>query len=145
MGLIFDSFMPYVKTPANIFVSTMKIAMPGLGAISAMYNYSQGNHKKANEDLSMALVGTMLIKTADLLIAAGAIIGAFTDEDKEEKSLEYLMHGPMTINTSAIRRYLRTMNPEALKEQEGDMWRKLDKMGIIGVVMGARAYGYQRC
>lgn len=139
MGLIFDSFMPYVKTPANIFVSTMKIAMPGLGAISAMYNYSQGNHKKANEDLSMALVGTMLIKTADLLIAAGAIIGAFTDEDKEEKSLEYLMHGPMTINTSAIRRYLRTMNPEALKEQEGDMWRKLDKMGIIGVVMGARA------
>ena len=139
MGLIFDSFMPYVKTPANIFVSTMKIAMPGLGAISAMYNYSQGNHKKANEDLSMALVGTMMIKTADLLIAAGAIIGAFTDEDKEEKSLEYLMHGPMTINTSAIRRYLRTMNPEALKEQEGDMWRKLDKMGIIGVVMGARA------
>jgi DNA repair protein RadC len=140
MGFLFDSFMPYVKTPANIFVSTMKIAMPGIGAMSAMYNYSQGNHKKGNEDLSMALVGTMMIKAADLLIAAGAIIGAFTDEDKEEKSLQYAYTGgPMRVNQTAIRRYLLSFNEEALQFQEGDNWIKIDKAGIIGVVMGARA------
>ncbi len=140
MGFLFDSFMPYVKTPANIFVSTMKIAMPGVGAMSAMYNYSQGNHKKGNEDLSMAIVGTMMIKAADLLIAAGAIIGAFTDEDKEEKSLQYAYTGgPMRVNQTAIRRYLLSFNEEDLQFQEGDNWMKIDKSGIIGVVMGARA------
>ena len=140
MGFLFDSFMPYIKTPANIFVSTMKIAMPGVGAMSAMYNYSQGNHKKGNEDLSMALVGTMMIKAADLLIAAGAIIGAFTDEDKEEKSLQYAYTGgPMRVNQSAIRRYLLSFNEDELQFQEGDNWIKIDKAGIIGVVMGARA------
>jgi DNA repair protein RadC len=140
MGFLFDSFMPYVKTPANIFVSTMKIAMPGVGAMSAMYNYSQGNHKKGNEDLSMAIVGTMMIKAADLLIAAGAIIGAFTDEDKEEKSLQYAYTGgPMRVNQTAIRRYLLSFNEEDLQFQEGDNWIKIDKAGILGVVMGARA------
>lgn len=140
MGFLFDSFMPYIKTPANIFVSTMKIAMPGVGAMSAMYNYSQGNHKKGNEDLSMAIVGTMMIKTADLLIAAGAIIGAFTDEDKEEKSLQYAYTGgPMRVNQTAIRRYLLSFNEDDLQFQEGDNWMKIDKSGIIGVVMGARA------
>ena len=140
MGFLFDSFMPYIKTPANIFVSTMKIAMPGLGAMSAMYNYSVGNHKKANEDLAMAVFGTMIIKAADLLIAAGAIIGAFTDEDKEEKALQYAYTGgPMRVNTTAISRYLTSFDEKDLEYQEGDSWRKIDKAGIIGVVMGARA------
>jgi hypothetical protein len=140
MGFLFDSFMPYIKTPANIFVSTMKIAMPGVGAMSAMYNYSVGNHKKANEDLAMAVFGTMIIKAADLLIAAGAIIGAFTDEDKEEKALQYAYTGgPMRVNTTAISRYLTSLDEKDLEYQEGDSWRKIDKAGIIGVVMGARA------
>lgn len=140
MGFLFDSFMPYIKTPANIFVSTMKIAMPGLGAMSAMYNYSQGNHKKANEDLSMAVVGAMIIKAADMLIAAGAIIGAFTDEDKEEKALQYAYTGgPMRVNKTAIGRFLTSFNDEDLQYQEGDVWVKIDKAGIVGVVMGARA------
>jgi len=140
MGFLFDSFMPYIKTPANIFVATMKIAMPGIGAMSAMYNYSQGNHKKGNEDLSMAIVGSIMIKAADLLIAAGAIIGAFTDEDKEEKALQYAYTGgPMRVNKTAIQRYLTSFNEDSLKYQEGDVWIKIDKAGIIGVVMGSRA------
>ena len=140
-GFLMDSFMPYIKTPANIFVDTLKMAIPGLGVSTAMYNYSQGKYKAGSRDLAMATMGAMMVKAADLLIAAGAIFGAFTDEDKEEKSLVYMMTGPNVINRSAIARFVATgfTDTSVLKAQEDDQWSKLEKFGILGAVLGARA------
>lgn len=140
-GFLMDSFMPYIKTPANIFVDTLKMAIPGLGVSTAMYNYSQGKYKAGSRDLAMATMGAMMVKAADLLIAAGAIFGAFTDEDKEEKSLVYMMTGPNVINRSAIARFVATgfTDTSVLKAQENDQWSKLEKFGILGAVLGARA------
>lgn len=127
--------MPYVKTPANIFVETLKFAVPGIGVASAIRNFQKKNFDAGSKDLAMAATGQMLVMVANTLIANGLVSGAFGDEDEDERALKYLKFPPMSINKSGLIRLLKGENPEY---RDGDIFIRYDKFGIPGMVIGAR-------
>ena len=127
--------MPYVKTPANIFVETLKFAVPGIGMASAIRNFQKKNFDEGASDLAKAATGQMLVMAANALIANGLVSGAFGEEDEEERSLKYLKFPPMSINKSGLARLMRGENPDY---RDGDVFMRYDKFGIVGMVIGAR-------
>ena len=127
--------MPYVKTPANIFVESLKFAVPGIGVASAIRNFQKKNYDEGSKDLAMAATGQMLVMAANTLIANGLLSGSFGDEDEDERALKYLKFPPMSINKSGL---IRLLNGEDPSYRDGDIFIRYDKFGIPGMVIGAR-------
>lgn len=127
--------LPYVKTPANIFTETMAFAIPGFGFARGAQRIWTGKTQDGISDMAKAATGQMIIMAANQLIAQGLIQGAFTDEDDEERALKYLQQPPMTVNIDGL---IRLLNGEDPAWQPTDRVRRYDKLGIVGMVMGAR-------
>lgn len=127
--------LPYVKTPANIFTETMAFAIPGFGFARGAQRIWTGKTQDGISDMAKAATGQMIIMAANQLIAQGLIQGAFTDEDDEERALGYLRQPPMTVNIDGL---IRLLNGEDPAWQPTDRVRRYDKLGIVGMVMGAR-------
>lgn len=133
--------LPYVKTPANIFSETMKFALPAYGVATATDKFFKKDFEGGSSDLAKAAVGQMIIAAANYLIANGIISAAFDDEDEGERAIAYLKQPPATLNKDALARLLAGEDPAY---RDGDRIIRYDKLGIPGMVLGARANAVKR-
>lgn len=133
--------LPYVKTPANIFSETMKFALPVYGVATATDKFFKKDYDGGASDLAKAAVGQMIIAAANYLIVNGIITAAFDDEEESERAMMYLKQPPSSINKDALARLLNGESPEY---RDGDRFARYDKLGIPGMVMGARANAVKR-
>ena len=141
LEFMFKVSLPYVKTPANIFSETMKFALPVYGVATATDKFFKKDYEGGSSDLAKAAVGQMLIAAANYLIANGIITAAFDDEDEGERAMMYLKQPPSSINKDALARLLNGESPEY---KDGDRFARYDKLGIPGMVLGARANAVKR-
>jgi DNA repair protein RadC len=133
--------LPYVKTPANIFSETMKFALPAYGVATATDKFFKKDFEGGSSDLAKAAVGQMIIAAANYLIANGIISAAFDDEDEGERAIAYLKQPPATLNKDALGRLIAGEDPAY---RDGDRIIRYDKLGIPGMVLGARANAVKR-
>lgn len=127
--------MPFRKTPANILEETLTFASPLLGLAKTSFAISRGDTKAAVEAFSKVVVGQMVYSAVDVLIANG-LISLPIGLDEEERNLSYEMFPPSSINISGLRRLL---NGEDASYQPTDIFARYDRIGTVGVLMGARA------
>jgi len=127
--------MPFRKTPANILEETLTYASPLLALAKTSMAISRGDTKAAIENISKAFLGQMVYSAVDILIANG-LISLPIGMDEEERNLAYETFPPSSINLSGLR---RLMNGEDPAYQSTDVFARYDRVGTVGVLMGARA------
>jgi len=128
---------PYIKTPLNIVKDVVEWSFPvysfGRGVAYAM----KGERRMANDMMAKAVVGMMIQSAYQVLVQNNLVQPPIrrNDPDKDKKII-YENTKPNSLNITGLQRML-SGGPS--KEQNGDYWIDLTKMGMPGIVMGVQA------
>lgn len=133
---VLRSNVPYIKTPANILLETLEYAFLPLAAVKGVMKSSRGDVRGATQSFAKGFIGYMIAQAATELIKQGLISGEPEwGGDEAEKNLAYDQFPPSSINVTGLQRYLAGGDPSV---QPGDVFRSYKKLGIPGVIMGAK-------
>ena len=133
---ILRSNVPYIKTPANILLETLEYAFLPLAAVKGVMKSSRGDVRGATQSFAKGFLGYMVGQAATELIKQGLMSGEPEwGGDEAEKNLAYDQFPPSSINVTGLQRYLAGGDPSV---QPGDVFRSYKKLGIPGVIMGAK-------
>ncbi len=135
------SNMPYVRTPANMLMETLKYVSPYVAAPSIIKHLAEGDARSASQDFGKIMVGTMVSQTAVALIREGLVSEALDWSDDEKRNISYDQFPPSSINVTGVQRWLRGEDPS---HQPDDVFVGYNKLGILGAVIGATAKSVDR-
>jgi hypothetical protein len=127
---------PFRRTPANITLETLTFFSPPVAIGRIFGALKKNNAREASQHLAKLTIGGMIGTATAELIRQGLISGPIDWTDEEEKNLMYSEFPPNSINATGLQRYLAGGDPSI---QEGDVFRRYDKLGIIGAIMGSKA------
>ena len=138
--LLIRTQLPFVRTPVNIMVESVKYTVPGVAIIDAFHKFSKGETTKGHQSLAKAIIGITVAKFAEEMMREGLMSGEIEWEPKEaKKNIAYDQFPPNSINVDGLKRYMSGESPAV---QPGDKFYSYQKMGLVGVMMGATATGY---
>jgi len=138
--LLIRTQLPFVRTPVNIMVESVKYTVPGVAIVDAVHKFSKGETTQGHQSLAKAIIGITVAKFAEEMMREGLMSGEIEWEPKEsKKNIAYDQFPPNSINIDGLRRYMRGEDPAV---QPGDQFYSYQKMGLVGVMMGATATGY---
>lgn len=137
------SIIPFVKTPANIILETIDYTVPFSGLIKGTIASLKGDRRSANLNFSKAFIASGLGYVAYQFVMNGLITaGADDDEKEKEKRAQYENIKPYSMNFSALMRLMSgDKNWATIKDK--DTWINYQKMGTMGMAMGAWANLYK--
>lgn len=128
---------PYVKTPTNVLVNSMKLLYPEISLGQGIKEMKAGNRVVAEEHFAKYVSGIAVRKVISDMAANGIITPATDYSDKKQKGLEE-SGGKVggQLNYSRMMRYL-TLQDEG--EQPDDVWIDYKWLGPLGLVMGVQS------
>jgi len=133
---VLRSNVPYIKTPANILLETLEYAFLPLAATKGVMKSARGDVRGATQSFAKGFLGYMIGQAATELIKQGLMSGEPEwGGDEAEKNLAYDQFPPSSINVTGLQRYLAGGDPSV---QPGDVFRSYKKLGLPGVIMGAK-------
>lgn len=138
---IVRSNMPYVRTPANMLMETLKYVSPYVAGPSILKHLADGDARSAAQDFGKIVTGTIVSQTAVTLIREGLISEGLDWTDDEKKNISYDQFPPNSINVTGLKRWLRGEDPS---HQTDDVFVGYNKLGILGAVIGATAKSVDR-
>ncbi len=131
---------PFVRTPVNILVESVKYTVPGVAVTDAVMKFSRGEVREASQSIAKAAIGITVAKLGEELMKEGLMSGEIEWEPKEaKKNIAYDQFPPNSINIDGLRRLINGEDPAV---QEGDKFYSYQKMGLLGVMFGATASSY---
>jgi hypothetical protein len=139
ISFIIKTQVPYVKTPINIVSETLNYAVPLVSLARVMSAAKRNDKREVLINSGKAFIGTTIILAGTKLVAEGIISGGIGGDEEKEKQLKFNSMPPNSINFSALERFL---NGESTEYRAGDDIRNLEKMGIVGSVLGTVANVY---
>ena len=138
--VLIRSQLPFVRTPVNIMVESVKYTVPAFAMIDAVTKFARGDKSGGHQSIAKAIIGITVAKMAEELMREGLMSGEIEWEPKEsKKNIAYDQFPPNSVNVSGLQRYLNGEDPAT---QAGDRFYSYQKMGLIGVMMGATASSY---
>lgn len=138
-----DLVIKYSKTPANILARGIEYSpISAIKAINEVINPLRGkvfNQKDFVDAVSRGATGTSLIVMGYQLNKLGLITGA-ADRDYDVASLKRdIGQGEYRLNTTALRRYINSNNPEDAKPKKGDLLVSWDWTAPTSIMLGIGA------
>ena len=138
--LLIRTQLPFVRTPVNIMVESIKYTVPAFSIADAVRSYAAGDTRNGAQSIAKAVIGITVAKLAEEMMKEGLMSGEIEWEPKEaKKNIAYDQFPPNSINIDGLRRYLDGEDPAV---QPGDKFYSYQKMGLVGVMMGATATGW---
>lgn len=138
--LLIRTQLPFVRTPVNIMVESIKYTVPAFSIADAVRSYAAGDTKNGAQSIAKAVIGITVAKLAEEMMKEGLMSGEIEWEPKEaKKNIAYDQFPPNSINIDGLRRYLDGEDPAV---QPGDKFYSYQKMGLVGVMLGATATGW---
>lgn len=131
---IVRTFLPYVKTPANILDETFTYIMPLWTVIKAGKEIKNGDAIAASQSFGKLMVGSMSMQLTMMLMKEGLISGPVEWDEDEEKNFAYDQFPPNSVNVSALKRWIKG---EDTAFRPDDEYKNYMKLGIIGQIMAA--------
>lgn len=132
---IVRTFLPYVKTPANILDETFTYIMPLWTVIKAGKEIKNGDAIAASQSFGKLMVGSMSMQLTMMLMKEGLISGPVEWDEDEEKNFAYDQWPPNSVNVSALKRWIK--GEDATNRPGEDEYKNYMKLGIIGQIMAA--------
>jgi len=138
--VLIRSQVPFIRTPVNIMVESVKYTVPAFAIVDAVTKFARGDKPGGHQSIAKAIIGITVAKMAEEMMKEGLMSGEIEWEPKEsQKNIAYDQFPPNSINISALQRYRNGGDPTA---QPGDRFWSYQKMGLIGVMLGATAASY---
>lgn len=129
--VILKSQIPYVKTPWNLVVQSIRMATPTVTFAVGAYQTAKGNKRTGTKLMGEGIVGTMIWGVATSLFLKGLMTG---DDDKDKKKRDFQLGPasppPNSINASALQRGL---SGQGWEQKDDDTWVSYSKMGVVGI------------
>lgn len=142
-----DVAMKFVKTPANLIMRTIDYSP--LGSVKALYKLVDAGLLKgkfgtttrdAQMQIARALTGSVAFTGLGFMLAdLGVMTGAASGDPKIRDMNEARGMGPYTVNMSALRRYVMTLDKTEAKPKQDDLVLSYDWLQPFAssVAMGA--------
>ena len=138
--VLIRSQLPFVRTPVNIMVESLKYTVPAFSIADAMRSYYNGDVRSGSQSVAKAIIGITVAKFAEEMLREGLLSGEIEYEPKEsKKNIAYDQFPPNSINITGLQRYMRGEDPSTLP---GDKFWSYQKMGLVGVMIGATTAGW---
>jgi hypothetical protein len=136
LKVLAKSQIPYVKTPWNIMVETLKYAAFPLTGGVGIYQIAKGNKRSGSVLVGQAVVGAMIYFVAKELFTKGLMswdepYDQKSGKQRERRQLQYDNIPPNALNVSAIQRGLLG---EGWDIKDDDSWVDYTKLGPMGLL-----------
>ena len=138
--VLIRSQVPFIRTPVNIMVESVKYTVPAFAIVDAVTKFARGDKPGGHQSIAKAIIGITVAKLAEEMMKEGLMSGEIEWEPKEsQKNIAYDQFPPNSINISGLQRYRNGGDPSP---QPGDRFWSYQKMGLVGVMLGATAASY---
>lgn len=135
LKLLAKSQIPYVKTPWNIMVETLKYAAFPVTGLIGIHQIVKGNRRTGAMLVGQAIVGAMIFAVAKTLFSKGLLSWdePYKKEGKnrERRQIQYDNIPPNALNVSALQRGLVGMGFDI---KDDDTWIDYNKLGVLGLL-----------
>ncbi len=144
LKVLAKSQIPYVKTPWNIMVETLKYAaFPVTGAVG-IHQISKGNKRSGSVLIGQAMVGAMVFAVAKELFSMGLLswdepYDQKSGKQRERRQMQYDNIPPNALNVSAIQRGLLDGDWSV---KDNDTWIDYTKLGVVGLLFDNYSNNY---
>lgn len=144
LKVLAKSQIPYVKTPWNIMVETLKYAaFPVTGAVG-IHQIAKGNTRSGSVLVGQAIVGAMIFAVAKELFSKGLLTwdepyDQKAGKQRERRQIQYDNIPPNALNVSAIQRGLLDGDWEI---KDNDTWIDYNKLGVVGLLFDNYSNNY---
>ena len=130
---------PYVRTPINLTMEGMKLAIPMFGFMHGAAKAMQGNRREAMLSFGYAITGMVMGSMVNALLEDD-LVSPGPENGKTTKMRQDSGMGFFRLNVSGLGRKLRGEDPSY---RVGDYTIRLDTLGIFGYVAAVKAEGRQ--